>query len=50
MKTEYQQSLEKWVANLTDAQLSDYMGKLNKFSDAEVDALVLEDMSRIRAA
>jgi len=47
MKTEYQLALERWVRGLSDSQLALYMEGLESFGDAEVDALIKEDIRRI---
>lgn len=48
--SEYQESLQAWVRGLSDGQLSKYMEQLERFSDAELDALTLEDARRISVA
>lgn len=48
MKTEYQKSLENWTRGLNDLQLSHYMASLDKFTDAELDALFAEDVRRMQ--
>lgn len=45
--TEYQKSLQAWAAGLSDEILNTYMNDLSKFNDAEVDALLHEDMRRM---
>jgi hypothetical protein len=50
MKTAYQESLQNWVSKLTNEQISDYMGMLDRFNDEEVDALLNEDVRRMQAA
>jgi len=50
MKTEYQKSLQTWAGGLTDGQLAQYVESLDRFSDDEVDALVIEDARRIQTA
>jgi len=47
MLTEYQRSLNNWVRGLTDSELARYMERLEAFGDAEVDALIKEDIRRI---
>jgi hypothetical protein len=47
---EYQNQLQKWVAGLSDETLCDYMNELDRFSDAELDALFMEDVRRMQAA
>jgi len=48
MKTEYQKSLQAWVSGLTDSKLHEYIESLDRFSDDELDALVIEDSRRIQ--
>jgi len=47
MKTEYDIALQRWVRGLSDDQLSQYLESLDSFSDAEADALILEDIRRM---
>lgn len=47
MNTEYQNSLSKWVKNLSDEKLSEYINSPENFSDSELDALFLEDIRRM---
>ena len=47
MQTAHQLALEQWVHGLSDDQLSQYLENLDSFSDAEADALILEDIRRM---
>jgi hypothetical protein len=49
MKTEYQQSLENWAKGLTNETLERYMDMLDRFKTDELNALLQEDMRRIKA-
>lgn len=48
MKTEYERDLQLWVKGLTDRELSECIAGNGDFSDAELDALILEDWRRLR--
>lgn len=46
--TEYERDLQLWVKGLTDRELSECIASNGDFSDAELDALILEDWRRMR--
>ena len=48
MTTEYERGLQLWVKGLTDRELSECIANSGDFSDAELDALILEDWRRMR--
>ena len=48
MKTEYERDLQLWVKGLTDRELSECIASNGDFSDAELDALIVEDWRRMR--
>lgn len=43
----YEESLIDWVSGLDDETITKYMGMLERFNDAEFDALFKEDARRI---
>ena len=47
MKSEYQKSLINWVKGLSDSELAECFDDLDRFNDAELSALILEDIRRI---
>ncbi len=49
MNTEYQQALDAWARGLSDECLNDYMSELERFTDAELDALFAEDVRRLQS-
>jgi len=48
MKTEYERDLQIWAKGLSGRELAECIANLDNFSDAEVDALILEDWRRMR--
>lgn len=47
MNPEYYRDLQIWAKGLTDSELSECFDDLDRFNDAELSALILEDIRRI---